>query len=89
MTDDATTDPAEGRITTEVRERLLLIGIDRPAKLNGFTPDMWRQASEAFTRLDPEFAGAIHVWREYDPLDDVPHGSLAFLREQAGLVTQA
>jgi len=44
---------------------------------------------EAFTRLDPEFAGAIHVWREYDPLDDVPRGSLAFLREQAGLVTQA
>ena len=54
MTDDATTDPAEGRITTEVRERLLLIGIDRPAKLNGFTPDMWRQASEAFTRLDED-----------------------------------
>ena len=54
MTDDAATDPAEGRITTEVRERLLLIGIDRPAKLNGFTPDMWRQASEAFTRLDED-----------------------------------
>nr|MCU0957777.1 enoyl-CoA hydratase [Hydrogenophaga sp.] len=29
--------PAEGRILTEVRGHTLLIGIDRPAKRNGFT----------------------------------------------------
>ena len=36
-------DPGEGRITTEDRGRILLMGIDRPAKLNGFTPEMSRQ----------------------------------------------
>ena len=28
-------DPADGGITTEVRGRILLIGLDRPAKMNG------------------------------------------------------
>ena len=31
-------DPAEGGVTTEVRGRILLIGLDRPAKMNGYTP---------------------------------------------------
>ena len=43
---------------------------------------------ESFSRLDPEFAGAIHVWRDYfgDPMD-VATGGHAFIRESwAGVV---
>ena len=47
-------DPGEGRITTEDRGRILLMGIDRPAKLNGFTPEMSRQLAVAYTRLDED-----------------------------------
>jgi enoyl-CoA hydratase/carnithine racemase len=46
--------PAEGRITCEVRGPLLLIGIDRPAKYNGFTPRMFRELGEAHSRLDDD-----------------------------------
>ncbi|MEO8157745.1 MAG: crotonase/enoyl-CoA hydratase family protein [Betaproteobacteria bacterium] len=48
------TDPAEGRITTELRDGLFLIGIDRPAKLNGFTPFMLRGMAQAYTRYEHE-----------------------------------
>ena len=46
--------PPEGRITTEARGALWLVGIDRPAKRNGFTPAMFRQLAEAYTRLDDD-----------------------------------
>jgi enoyl-CoA hydratase len=45
---------SEGRILTEVRGHVLMIGIDRPAKRNGFTPIMFRQLGEAYTRLDDD-----------------------------------
>ena len=48
------TDPAEGRITTELGDGLFLIGIDRPAKLNGFTPGMLRGMAQAYTRFERE-----------------------------------
>jgi enoyl-CoA hydratase len=41
-----------GAITTERREHLLLIGIDRAAKLNSFTPDMFRALSDGYGVLD-------------------------------------
>jgi len=44
----------EGQITTEVRGRILLIGIDRREKYNGFTPRMMRALQEAYTRLDED-----------------------------------
>ena len=47
-------DPADGGITTEVRGRILLIGLDRPAKMNGYTPQMANQLVAAFERLDTE-----------------------------------
>jgi enoyl-CoA hydratase len=53
--------PAEGRIVTEQRGALLLIGIDRPAKRNGFTPVMLRQLAEACSRLDDEPAHRVGV----------------------------
>lgn len=52
MTEQA--DPAEGRITTELQDGLFLIGIDRPAKLNGFTPVMLRGMAQAYTRYEKE-----------------------------------
>jgi enoyl-CoA hydratase len=46
--------PAEGRILTEALEHLLLITIDRPKKLNGFSPQMLRQLADAFTAFERE-----------------------------------
>jgi len=62
-------DPAsdEGHITTEVRGYLLLIGINRPAKRNGFTPVMLRALAEAYTRLDDDPALRVGLlWAQGD-----------------------
>jgi enoyl-CoA hydratase len=58
------THPPEGEITTEVRGPLLLIGINRPAKYNGFTPRMFRELGQAYTLLDDEpdlRVGVLHA----------------------------
>ena len=47
-------DPAEGGVTTEVRGHIFLVGLNRPAKMNGYTPQMARQLVAAFERLDTE-----------------------------------
>ena len=52
MTSNKVEPPEEGCITTEVRGPILLVGIDRPAKMNGFTPEMMDALVEAYTRLD-------------------------------------
>ena len=44
----------EGSITTEVRGHILLIGLNRPQKYNGYTPTMARQLVAAYTRLDED-----------------------------------
>lgn len=46
MTEEA---PPEGRIVTCVDGHVLTIAIDRPRKYNGFTPEMMRGLSEAYT----------------------------------------
>jgi enoyl-CoA hydratase len=43
---------SDGTITTERRGHLLLIGVDRQAKLNSFTPEMFRALSAAYGALD-------------------------------------
>lgn len=43
---------SEGRITTELRGHVFLIGIDRPAKLNAFGPELLGQLAAAFTALE-------------------------------------
>lgn len=53
MSDTETRDP-EGRITTEVRDHILLIGIDRPEKYNGFTPKMFAELGLAYQRLEDD-----------------------------------
>lgn len=45
---------AEGAIDTAVVGHVLLIDINRPSKRNGFTPKMFRELAEAYTRLDDE-----------------------------------
>src|SRR5256885_13715238 len=57
--------PPEGCISCEVRGHVLLIGINRPAKRNGWTPPMFQQLAEAYTRLDddPELrVGVLHAF---------------------------
>lgn len=52
-----------GVIRTEVHGRVLAIGIDRPAKMNGFTPQMLRDLAEAYTRLERDadlWVGVLH-----------------------------
>ena len=60
--------PAElpdGAVVTEVRGHVLLIGLNRPSKRNGFTPKMFCELAEAYTRLDddPELrVGVLHAF---------------------------
>ena len=61
--------PPEGRIDTQVLDgQILLIGINRPAKRNGWTPPMFRQLAEAYTRLDDEpglRVGVLHAFGDH------------------------
>lgn len=50
MTDDAP--PPEGRIVTRTEGHVLTISIDRPAKYNGFTPEMIQQLAQAYTAYE-------------------------------------
>lgn len=45
-------DNQDGRIVTRRDGHLLLMSVDRPHKLNGFTPKMFRELAEAFTTLE-------------------------------------
>jgi enoyl-CoA hydratase len=42
----------DGRISSERQDRVFAIGIDRPKKLNGFSPKMLVELAEAFTRFE-------------------------------------
>src|SRR5690242_7440435 len=44
--------PDEGRITTARLDRVFAIGIERPKKLNGFSPKMLVELAEAFTAFE-------------------------------------
>ncbi|MBH88417.1 MAG: enoyl-CoA hydratase [Pelagibacterales bacterium] len=45
-------DPEKGRITSNLVNDIFYIGIDRPTKLNGFTPEMFKQIAEAYTEYE-------------------------------------
>jgi enoyl-CoA hydratase/carnithine racemase len=60
--------PPEGAIHVERRGYLLLIGINRPAKYNGFTPPMFQQLAEAYTLLDDDAelrVGVLHAYGKH------------------------
>jgi enoyl-CoA hydratase/carnithine racemase len=44
--------PSDGRITTERLDRIFAIGIDRPKKLNGFSPEMLIELAQAYTAME-------------------------------------
>ncbi len=48
----ATSTHPDGRITTERQGHVCLIGIDRPKKLNGFSPKMLTEMAEAYTAFE-------------------------------------
>src|SRR5215471_13555838 len=52
---------AEGRITSERIGHTFAIGIDRPKKLNGFSPKMLVELAEAFTSLERDEAAWVGV----------------------------
>jgi enoyl-CoA hydratase/carnithine racemase len=57
-----TTRDPNGQIRLEQRGNLLLMVIDRPEKRNGFTPKMFYELGEAYTRLETSadlFAGVL------------------------------
>jgi enoyl-CoA hydratase/carnithine racemase len=60
MSDDAAV-LAEGRITSERIGHTFAIGIDRPKKLNGFSPKMLVELAEAFTSLERDEAAWVGV----------------------------
>ena len=63
-----TTIHPEGSIDLEVQGGVLLIGINRPNKRNGFTPKMYRELGEAYTRLDDDPSlrvGVLHAMGEH------------------------
>src|SRR5450830_1657290 len=58
----------QGTNHTEVRGSVLLIGINRPNKRNGFTPKMYRELGLAYTQLDDDPAlrvGVLHAFGEH------------------------
>jgi enoyl-CoA hydratase len=58
----------EGSIDLEVQGGVLLIGINRPNKRNGFTPKMYRELGEAYTHLDDDPAlrvGVLHAMGDH------------------------
>ena len=59
--------PAEGRIVVEQRGHLLLIGIDRVPKLNGFSEKMVVELAEAFDRLERDPAVRVGVLHAFGP----------------------
>jgi len=54
--------PPEGRIVTETRGRVRMIGVDRPAKYNGFTPEMVEQLARLADSED--FAEGVRSFLE-------------------------
>jgi len=44
----------EGQVTTERRGQVLLIGLDRPAKRNAITPELFSAAGQAYLQLDQD-----------------------------------
>ena len=64
MNTDVSARHADGRITTEQRGHIYLIGIDRPEKYNGFTPKMFTELADAYAELennDQLWVGLLHA----------------------------
>ncbi len=56
-----------GSISTEQRGPVFLIGLDRPKKLNGLTPEMLRALARAFTTFEQDDALRVAVLHAHGP----------------------
>jgi enoyl-CoA hydratase len=63
----ATDAPPDGRITTEQHGHVFAIGIDRPRKLNGFSPKMLVELAETFSRFERDEAAWVGVLYAHGP----------------------
>jgi enoyl-CoA hydratase/carnithine racemase len=54
----ASSAPDDGRVTARQLDRVFTIGIDRPKKLNGFSPKMLSELAAAFTAFEQD----PHAW---------------------------
>jgi len=59
--------PPDGRITAQRLERIFAIGIDRPQKLNGFSPNMLIELAEAFTAFERDEAAWVGLLYAHGP----------------------
>jgi enoyl-CoA hydratase/carnithine racemase len=59
--------PPDGRITTEKLGHVFTIGIDRPKKLNGFSPKMLTEMAEAFTAFERDEDAWVGVLFAHGP----------------------
>ena len=82
---------ADGRITSERQGHLHLIGLDRPAKLNGFSPKMLAELARAYTDFENDAeARAAVLYAEGDNFTaglDLPE--VAPLMREAGTIFPA
>jgi enoyl-CoA hydratase/carnithine racemase len=78
----------EGQISVEQRGNILLMGIDRPEKRNGLTPQMGGQLRDAYTRLDEDddlHVGVLFGHGEHFTAGlDLPKWSEAMKKEGGG-----
>ena len=75
-----------GRVSVEADGHVLLIGIDRPAKLNAFTPEMMAELCAAYDRLEADDEVRCAVLYAEGPSFT---GGPARIAEQAPLAVQA
>lgn len=67
LTPEEHRDP-DGRIVVEQRGNILMIGVDRPEKRNGFTPKMFSELAAAYSRLERSedlFVGVVHAFGDH------------------------
>ena len=56
LSEKKATTQSVGKVTTRARGPVLMIGLDRPEKLNGFDPAMLKGLAEAYTELEQDDA---------------------------------
>src|SRR5882724_2175569 len=73
----------DGRIATELRGKVFLIGIDRPKKRNGFSLKMLRELGEAYTAFEQNTGAWVALLYA-----EGPHFTAGLQLDQVGLAMQ-
>ena len=64
------------RVGGKYSAKLVIASFDALKEINY---DGWL-VIEAFSRNDPSFANAIHVWRDFAPSEEIWRGGLSFIK---------